>query len=65
MNICESKGQQGSIYETRAGPNCPQTRRGIFFVDFKYIYMKTAILANLTTSGRSFTEMVNRHIYGP
>ena len=31
--------EQGSICETRAGPNRPQTRRGmVFFVDFKYIF---------------------------
>ena len=27
--------EQGSICETRAGPNRPQTRRGMVFVDFK------------------------------
>ena len=30
---------QGSICETRTGPNRPQTRRGMgFFVDLKYIF---------------------------
>ena len=29
---------QGSIWETRTGPNRPKTRRGMVFVDFKYIF---------------------------
>ena len=36
--------EQGSICETRAGPNCHQTRRGmVFFVEFKFIFYQTAI----------------------
>ena len=30
--------KQGSICETRAGPNRSQTQRGMFFVDFKYSF---------------------------
>ena len=30
--------EQGSICETRAGPKRPQIRRGMVFVDFKYIF---------------------------
>ena len=33
--------KQGNICETRAGPNRPQTRRGIIFVDFKHIFVQS------------------------
>ena len=50
---------QGSICETRAGPNHPQTRRGMVFCIFWiYFLCKPLFLANLTTFGRVFlTEM--------
>ena len=60
--------QQGSICETRKGPNRPKTRMSMGCCRFKiYILWKPLFLANLTTSGRVFfmTEMVKKHIYGP
>ena len=47
-------------------PTAPKLE-GVWFLQILNIFsMKTAILANLTTTGRVFlTEMVKRHIYGP
>ena len=38
MKNVDMQIKQVSICETRAGPNRPQSRRGTFFADFKYIF---------------------------
>ena len=55
------------ICETRAGPNRPQTKKGMFFRIFQLNFLwKPLFLANLTTSDRMFlTGMIKGHIYGP
>ena len=49
--------EQGSICETRTGPNRPLTRKGMGFCILKiYFLWKSLFMASLTTSGRVFFD---------